>query len=54
MRKFNWILSEEWILERYKCFGTFDDLNIECTEFCSKQIMKRCKSLKKSREKLIV
>ena len=42
--KMKWKFSEEWILERYKCFGNFDELENECTIFCSKQIRKNCKN----------
>ena len=48
MKSSKWRFSEEWILERYKCFGKFDELDYECTEFCSKQIMKKC--IRKSKQ----
>ena len=40
------ILTEEWIFERYKCFGTYDEFNNECIIYCSKRIMKKCKERK--------
>ena len=43
MSEDKWRFSEEWILERYKCFGKFDDSNRECTMYCKKQIGERCK-----------